>query len=125
MNKIIQNTIKKAKKDKEVIAIAIFGSYARNESYHDIDLCIFLKNKKYNKAQLSKKKLKYASESEKYDIQIFQQLPIYIRKRILKDAKILYCKDEDMLYDLYFQTIKEFDDFKPLYESYLGVVENG
>ncbi len=125
MNRIIQDIIEKAKKDKEVIAVAIFGSYARNESYQDIDLCLFLKNKKYNKTQLSKKKLKYASENEKYDIQVFQQLPIYIRKRILKDAKILYCKDEDILYDIYFQTIKEFDDFKPLYESYLGVVENG
>ena len=125
MNKIFQNTIEKVKKDKEIIAIAIFGSYARNEPYKDIDLCLFLKNKKYNKTQLSKKKLEYASENEKYDIQIFQQLPIYIRKRILKEAKILYCKDEDMLYDIYFQKLKEFDDFKPLYESYLGVVENG
>ena len=30
-----------------------------------------------------------------------------------------------MLYDLYFLTIEEFEDFKPLYEGYLEVVQNG
>jgi len=125
MDKNIGGIIEKAKKDPEVIAIAIFGSYARNENYRDIDLCLFLKNKRYNKTYLSKRKFQYTLENEKYDIQIFQQLPIYIRKRILREAKILYCKDEDMLYDLYFQTIKEFDDFKPLYEDYLEVIQNG
>lgn len=125
IEKAINSIIEKAKKDEDVLAVALFGSYARGETYRDIDICIFLKNKKYDKYFLSKKKLQYTQPNEKYDVQVFQLLPIYIRKRILKEAKILYCRDEDMLYDIYFLTIEEFEDFKPLYEGYLEVVQNG
>ena len=124
-DKNIQGIIEKAKKDKEVLAVALFGSYARGEEYKDIDICISLKNKSYDKQYLAKKRFQYTLTNEKYDVQIFQLLPIYIRKRILKEGKILYCIDENNLYDIYLFTIEEFEDFKPLYESYLEAVESG
>ncbi|MBS3138040.1 nucleotidyltransferase domain-containing protein [Candidatus Woesearchaeota archaeon] len=118
-DKNIQKIIENAKKDKCVIAVGVFGSYARGEKYRDIDICIFLKPNKYSRKKLSQLRFYYILFNEKYDIQIFQQLPLYIRNRILKDAKIIYCKNEDALYDLYFDTIKKFDDYKQYYEQYL------
>ncbi len=120
----IRKIIQKVKMNKDVIAVGIFGSYARGEKYNDIDICIFLKIQKYEQLQLSRLRLSFMHSSEKYDVQVFQQLPMYIKKRILKEAKIIYCKDEDALYDLYFLTLKQFNDYKYHYEQYLESVLN-
>lgn len=123
--KIIQQIIAKAKKDPSVLAVALFGSYARNEPYRDIDICIFLTKRKRTSLQLSKKLLQYTQENEKYDVQIFQHLPLHIKKKVCEDTKVLYCKDEDQLYDIYFQILDEFSHYKPFYESYLEAVAHG
>ena len=56
------------------------------------------------------------------DIQIFQQLPIYLRQRVLKEGKVLCCKDQDALYNIALRTVQAFADFKPLYDRYLDEV---
>ena len=110
---------KEIKKDKEVIAVLIFGSYARSEDYKDIDICLVL-NKKYHNLDMSKKRLKYASLlPSKFDVHIFQQVPLYIRKEILKDCKVVLCKDEDLLYEIAYSTIKEFNTYSRIYYGYL------
>ena len=124
MDKVIAQFIKKVKKDKDILAVAFFGSYARGEKYNDIDICIFLNPGNYSSLTLSKKKLEYSS-GEKLDVQVFQQLPVYIQERILKEGKIIYCGDEDALYDLYFSSIREIESFKPMYEDYLAGVVHG
>ena len=125
MDKIITEIIQQAKKDSSVLAVALFGSYARGEKHRDIDICIFLKPGGYSELAISEKRLRYTPEDEKYDVEVFQQLPLYVQKRILKDGQILYCKDEDQLYDLYFTSIRDFDHFQHIYEGYLKAVENG
>ena len=111
-------------KDSKVIAVLLFGSFARNEkNYRDIDICLVL-DKKYPPLQLSKKKLQYAILAKTpLDIQIFQQLPIYIRKRILKEGKVLICKNQPLLYEIAFSTIKEFGFYEKLYNLYLDEIE--
>lgn len=116
--------VKKAKKDKDVLAVILFGSYARKEPYRDIDICLVLYPKKYDKLFLSRKKLTYLTDFQKTDIQIYQQLPIYIRTRVLKEGKIIYCKNKDALYDIAIETIKDFNDFEPRYKTYLEGVMN-
>ena len=81
--------------------------------------------KDVKKSEFSKIKLKYLSDFLDLDISIFQQLPIYIRKRVIKEGKILLMKDFDELYDIVIDTIKEFDDFKKIYKMYLEGVMNG
>ena len=113
------------KKDKEVVALLVFGSYARGEQYRDIDVCLVL-DKRYDNLAMSKKRLYYLSElSDKIDLHIFQQLPIYIRTRIIKEGKIFLLKEEDRLYEIAIETMKEFDSFEKLYNMYLDKVENG
>lgn len=125
MDKTIRKITQQAQKDQAVIAIAFFGSYARGEPHRDIDVCIFLKPAEYTPEFLSSQKFKYTPEDEKYDVQVFQQLPLYIQKRILKEAKMVHCKNEDLLYDLYFLTLRDFGHYEHIYESYLEAVESG
>lgn len=115
---------KEISKDKEIIAVLVFGSYAREEHYRDIDICLVL-NKKYSDLEMTNKRLKYGKIlSSKFDISVFQQLPLYIRKRVLKDGKIILCKNEELLYEIAFQTIKEFEYYKKIYYTYLNAIEH-
>ena len=125
MEKIIEGIIRNAKKDKDILAVAQFGSSLKTQNYRDIDICLFLKEKLTN-PQMTKKRLDFiAINPDKLDVQIFQQLPMYIRMRILKEAKILFCKNQKLLYEIAYQTIKDFNSYEKLYEMYLNKVENG
>jgi len=56
----------------------------------------------------------------KFDIQIFEELPLYVRVEVLK-GKLLYAKEESEVYDIAWRTIKEFDHFKKYYYDYIGL----
>ncbi len=124
MNKEISKIIEKAKKDKEILAVALFGSSVKGDG-RDMDICLIL-DRKYPNIEMSRKRLEFLSETgDNTDVQIFQQLPIYIRVRVIKDGKILHYKNMDKLYELVFEAIKEFELFKRSYGDYLDAVENG
>jgi predicted nucleotidyltransferase len=119
VEKALRRISEKAKDDKDVLAVMLFGSYARNEEYSDIDVCIVLKPAKLESLFLSKKRLEYLAAFPNLDIQIFQQLPLYVKMRVLRDGKTIFCRNEDLLYDLSFSTVRQFEYFKPRYLSYL------
>lgn len=114
---------KTVQQDNQVLAVFLFGSRARDDSYKesDIDICLLMKPKAYTPIELSQKKLEYLKLFD-VDIQIFQQLPLYIRVRVIKEGKNLFCTDEEQLYQLAFRTIREFSDFEHIYYDYLKEV---
>jgi len=113
---------KRLEDDKDVLAVILFGSAARGKEFSDIDLCIVL-NKQKSNLSMSEKRLKYLSiAGDRFDIQIFQQLPIYLRSKILGEGKVIFCRNEKRLYELAFSNMKEFEDFKKLYRAYLEAV---
>jgi len=121
--------VEKAREDQDVLAIIVFGSCARGDDgpASDLDICLVLHAKDYSNLKLSQKRLEYfkVCSTADLDIHIYQQLPLYIRKRILKEGEILFCRDEDALYELAFRTAREFGDFKHIYYSYLKEVARG
>jgi predicted nucleotidyltransferase len=118
--------IDEAKADRDVLAVIIFGSHARGEAgpSSDLDVCLVLEPGKYSDLDLSHKKLEYLKLFD-LDISVFQQLPLYIRSRVLKEGKVLFCRDEDALYQLAFRTAQQFEDFKHMYHEYLEEVARG
>ena len=119
MLKQLKPLLEKAKKDKDVVAVMLFGSAARGEKHRDIDVAIVLYPKKYKALKMSDIKLKYAAISDALDVTVFQQLPLYIQKRVIKDGKLLMCKDDDAFYDVVFESIRAFEDFMPKYKLFL------
>lgn len=120
----LDGLLHEASSDMNVLAVILFGSVARgesNSSLSDVDICIMLIPKKYNHIELSHVKLKYSSLTD-FDINIFQQIPLYIKHRVLKEGRILYCKDEKLLYSTALRTAKDFEDFRHIYRSYLEVI---
>lgn len=123
-SKAIKSVLAEAKKHKEIIAVALFGSLIKGRG-RDIDLCLFLDKRKSN-LEMSKLKRKMSGQAgPEADIQIFQQLPLYIRARIIKEGRILEVNNLDRLYEIYFETIKEHGLFKRKYLQYLESVKNG
>jgi uncharacterized protein len=123
LNQGLDKLLQQVRADMNVCAVFLFGSVARgiSNSLSDVDVCVVL-NDTLDNLTMSHKKLEYLSLVD-YDISIFQQLPLYIRQRVIKEGKIVFCRSEEKLYELVMKTIKEFDDFRRIYYEYLaGVV---
>lgn len=58
----------------------------------------------------------------KFDIQIFQNLPLYVQKEVLK-GKLIYSENSTFMYETIYKTIKRFEDFKKYYYDYIGMQE--
>ncbi|MGH7860412.1 MAG: type VII toxin-antitoxin system MntA family adenylyltransferase antitoxin [Candidatus Binatia bacterium] len=123
----IEGLLTKAREDPDLLAVILFGSAARGEhgSSSDLDVCLVLSGRNHPPIRLSEKKLEYAARHAAVDVQVFQQLPLYVRRRVLREGRVLWARDEEMLYELAFRTAQEFEDFRPRYEEYLRSVERG
>jgi predicted nucleotidyltransferase len=116
----VDGILTKAKKDADVVAVFLFGSRARGGSVpgSDTDVCLVLRPGNYGPLVLHQKRLSYLKEGNA-DVHVFSQLPLYIRRRVLKEGKILLCQDDDLLYEIAFRTAQAFEDFRHLYYGYL------
>lgn len=122
----LERLLIKARQDTDVLAVLLFGSAARRQEQtplSDIDICLVLvpQSKPFEPTRFSYKRLEYLKDFP-FDVQIFQQLPLYIRRRVLKEGQLLFVRDEDLLYELAFRTAQAFEDFKHIYYGYLEQV---
>jgi hypothetical protein len=122
-DRAVERLIDKASGDSDVLAVLLFGSRARGESVpgSDADICLVLADGAKERVEISQKKLEYLGLGD-LDVQVFQQLPLYVRQRVLADGRILHVKDVDGLYELAFRTVREFEDFRHEYDEYLRVI---
>jgi len=92
-------------KDK-VFALILFGSFARNEQTEksDIDICIVVKDKERIKEVWDK--ILESGLTAKYDIKIFETLPLKLKVEIMRGGKIIWCENEKEL-DYYFWKYKK------------------
>ena len=100
--------------------IILYGSVAegRARESSDVDLCIY-----YEGSREEGERFRFFALSElfddRYDIQIFGNLPLYVRMEVLL-GRVVYCPDERFLYDAALDTIREFDAFKHRLYDYIG-----
>ncbi len=99
--------------------IILFGSVSKGRAnpLSDIDLCISLdlplKERLQARIKLS------GILPEKYDLQLFEDLPVYVQKSVLS-GKVLYNKNQQQLIEKAIDVINEYDDFKKVYDYYLA-----
>jgi hypothetical protein len=94
-----------------VLACILFGSVAKDcaRPFSDIDLCIVTKEKIPDAVRMDL--LSYGSRT--IDVSIFSDLPVQIRFRVLREGRILFCKDPLTLHRLTAATVREYLDFEP------------
>ena len=123
MNTKIENEVEKIKNIEgfgKVKFIILYGSAAEERMIKgsDIDLCIYYDD---SPEEASGFRFKVLSElfDDIYDVQIFQQLPLYVRVEVFK-GRVIYCKDKRLLYEEAIETIKDFEEFKHRFYDYIG-----
>ena len=121
----IERFLQKASGDPAVLAVILFGSRARGENVpgSDVDICLVLAGAVTRRLEFSEKKLEYLALGG-LDVHVFQQLPLYVRQRVLAQGKVLHVKDADRLYEVAFRTIRAFEDFRHEYIEYLKAVSH-
>lgn len=55
---------------------------------------------------------------DRYDIHMFQLLPLYVRIEVFK-GELVYADDRRFVHDIAWKTIKEYNDFEPRYKYIL------
>lgn len=111
----IRNTEYFSKIEFIILYGSSLGSYHLDDS--DIDICIYVDDKREN---LSRIRLNLLEKfSSKFDIQMYQLLPLYVQIEVLK-RDLLYVKNMDKVYEIAYDTIEEFQDFYPYYLDYIN-----
>jgi uncharacterized protein len=99
--------------------VFLYGSYIKNKQnkFSDIDFAIYFNG---NDKERFKFRLKLLGNlPDNFDVQIFQDLPLFVRMNVLK-GKVVYCADEDILYDAARDTVQRFESFKEYYYDYIN-----
>ena len=118
----VVNKIKKIG-GKKIKFIILYGSFAEGNQtpLSDIDLSVYYEGTKEERFKFRMEAL--GNVNDKFDIQIFQDLPLYIRKEVISHGKILYQKNYSEIFDIFIKTIKSFGDFKPRLDIYYSGLE--
>ena len=121
----LERLVEMAARDPEILAVILFGSRARHEgrSSSDTDVCLVLGDAATS-GRASYKRLDYLAEAD-LDISVYQQLPLHIRVRVLKEGRVLFVRDEDALYEIAFRTVRAYEDFKHIQRLYLDEIARG
>lgn len=119
---LIEEVIHKAENDNRVVGVVLYGSAVKNSNYHDIDVCL-IPNNNTNFSELFKDYL--YSTKEIIDIRIFDELPLYIQVRVMKEGILILQKDYDKIFQKYLQTINNWRYFEPHLHTYLEAVKYG
>ena len=118
----IVNLIKKIGGEK-IKFVILYGSTIEGKQtpLSDVDIAVYYEGSKEERFKFRMEVL--GSVNDKFDIQTFQDLPLYIRKEIISHGKILYQKSYSEIFDVFIKTIKSFGDFKPRLDIYYSCLE--
>lgn len=112
----VAEVVEAVRGDPDVVAVLHYGSSARGEPFRDVDVALMFREPVPADAF---ERLLRLDVAERVDARVFQELPIYIQVRVLREGQVAWCRDEDELYRIALRTVREFEDFRPFYEAYL------
>ena len=97
---------------EEVIVLVLFGSFSRGHerSISDIDLCIITSRNLPSSDRWNL--MSYGSRQ--IDVNIFWDLPINIRFRVIQEGCMIFCKDALFFHRVKTETVREYIDVAPL-----------
>lgn len=109
LNKIVNEL----KMSPEVVAIILFGSYAREKTkpLSDVDIAVIVKKPDTAlEAEIS------SFSSNIFDVVVFSRLPLYIQFEVLKYGKPLFVRDEKYFAEIKREVLKNYLEMSYLYE---------
>lgn len=99
--------------------VFLFGSVSRRKEtpLSDIDFCVSLNRPSPERLRARMSLL--GKLPEHYDVQIFEDLPLYMKKSVLA-GKLIYCSNQSKLIRRALSIISEYEDFEPVYNYYIN-----
>ncbi len=117
----LEGYIDQLKDDPDILAMIVYGSVNKSNTYNDIDIALIGFPEKIPLID----ELKYmVGTFEEFDIHFLHKLPVYIQKDVIK-GKLLFYKDYQIIFDIFINIIREWDDFHNRYELFLEVIRDG
>lgn len=113
---LAQKVTKLVENKPGVLAVLAFGSQieGRTHAFSDVDICLVMP--KASEKSRREILLKMAGTlSEKYDVKLFEDLPLMLRGEVIKNNKALFVRNEDELYDYFWNEKKIYDDYQYQY----------
>lgn len=98
---------------KEILGILLYGSYLMDKetSRSDIDICIVAPNEDIH--QLISFILQNVNvTTKKYDVRLFQELPLYIKIHVIENGELLFSPNKLDLYEYFYLYRKLWNDQK-------------
>ncbi len=96
----------------EVSAVMLYGSWASGEEHEgsDIDICLVAPDSK-DKIALQRKAFALIRD-EKYDVRIFELLPLYLKAEVMVKGVVVYSRDVYELYEYFYFYRKLWEEQK-------------
>jgi len=100
-------------KNNQILAIYLYGSYARNEPkpYSDIDIAVIAR---MTDPPRDLKEIIGSYSSKKLDVQVFSDLPLPARMQVLAQGVPLYIRNADSLWSVIKSVSLSFMDLEPM-----------
>ncbi len=92
------------------LAVILFGSFARGEETErsDVDVCIVVGKRERIKEVWDR--ILESGLTGRYDVKIFELLPLKLKVEVIRDGKIVFCRDRDELDYLFWKFRKIWND---------------
>lgn len=117
------NILKQSKILPKTDFVLLFGSVntGKQTPFSDVDFCVSLNLPPKERLQARMNLL--GKLPDYYDVQIFEDLPLYMKKSVLA-GKLIYCTNQSKLVQRALNIIAEYEDFEPVYNYYIHRTRN-
>lgn len=97
---------------EQILGVLLYGSQATGEAgpSSDIDLCI-VAPQATDHSFLWRKFISHLRDS-RYDVRIFELLPLYLKAAVMEQGVVVHCKDEPELYEYFYPFLRDWQDQK-------------
>ncbi len=126
--KILNNIFKEFPpilESNNIICAYIFGSLARGNSgkLSDVDIAVYVSSSlnRYEKFDLKIKLMKELGrilKTDNIDILILNDAPPMLKHRVIKEGKIIYYREKEMMIDFEVRAVMEYLDFLPFIKKH-------
>lgn len=106
----------KAKGDSDVVALLVFGSYARREAgYGDLDVAVVATGHVDLPAYEGAVEARGGLHGVRLDLLEFSSLSLDLQRRVLNEGEVVYVRDERELRARAAEVAAKWNDFEPTY----------
>ena len=118
----IKNKLLALDKKNKIKFIVLFGSVASGKSnpLSDIDVAVYYDGN--DKQRFDFRLLGLSHLPDYVDLQIFQDLPLYLQNDVIK-GKVIYYDNYDSTFNLFRSVIFQYDDCKQYMDMYYKMID--